>query len=224
MRGYKAAAEIGELKAKAAAETGELKAEAVGLKGQIEILDQRRALASEQQKVAESEAETFKKQLAEFKEKVEQNASPKEIQMATTNLDVSLDRLLAANNAASATLDEGWGNVRVADNPAALRLFLERGQDQTRFRALLTENMIACWARRMSGRSYLVRVPAQIWNENAYLHFQPKQEEGNPNVINQTYIRNGREQPMFYDAYLNFARMKRFWPDIELEQAKEEVL
>jgi hypothetical protein len=29
---------------------------------------------------------------------------------------------------------------------------------------------------------------------------------------------------MFYDAYLNFARMKRFWPDIELEQAKEEVL
>jgi hypothetical protein len=64
MRGYKAAAEIGELKAKAAAETGELKAEAVGLKGQIEILDQRRALASEQQKVAESEAETFKKQLA----------------------------------------------------------------------------------------------------------------------------------------------------------------
>jgi outer membrane murein-binding lipoprotein Lpp len=93
MRGYKA-------DAREAALAGEN----VGLNGQIEILKQRLALATEQQAAAEREAEGFRKQLDELKEKVAHNAPARDIQVVTTNLDVLLGRLLTANNATTATL------------------------------------------------------------------------------------------------------------------------
>ena len=79
-------------------------AEKAALNGQIAILKQRLALATEQQAAAEREAENFRKELDELKEKLAHNAAPNEIAIATTNLDVLLGRLLTANNATTATL------------------------------------------------------------------------------------------------------------------------
>ena len=104
MRGYKADAD-----------QSELKTEIAGLKGQLAIFEQRLALATEQQKAAEREAEDFRLELGELKKKVASNASPKELQVVTTNLDVLLGRLLTANNATSATLTfSGVGYPREA--------------------------------------------------------------------------------------------------------------
>ena len=61
----------------------------------------RLALATEQQKVAESEAERLAAQFAELRES---DDASKEAKIATTNLDVTLGRLLSANNAVASTL------------------------------------------------------------------------------------------------------------------------
>jgi hypothetical protein len=115
-----------------------------------------------------------------------------------------------------------WGNVRVADNPAALDLFDKHGTARNKFLSLLNEDLISCWARPMTaGQSDLVRVIGQIW-KSGYFHFAPK-SESDPRAINQTYLRDRRtNNAIFYDLYLNITEMRRIWPTIELMQATEE--
>jgi hypothetical protein len=88
------------------ADANEARAEAneAALKGQMGILEQRLALATEQQKASGREAEGFKKELAELKEKVVHDAPSEEIRLTVTNLEVQLGKLLTANNATTATL------------------------------------------------------------------------------------------------------------------------
>jgi hypothetical protein len=126
------------------------------------------------------------------------------------------NQLAAANDFALTQ----WGNVRVADNPAALALFREYDPARNKFIALLTQNQIGCWARRLVGPPDLVFVPGTVWNEMGVLDFQSKNDT--PGSINQTYIRKPK-QTLFYDVHLNFAQMKRIWPTIVLREATEDV-
>jgi hypothetical protein len=124
---------------------------------------------------------------------------------------------------ATSYIATGWGNVRVADNPAAIALFTDYGPDRNKFLALLTQNNISCWARRMTGRSDLVAVGANIWNGSGYFRFEPK-NENNPGAIHQTYIHDDfSKRDIFFDLYLNLAQMKLAWPTIKLQEATEEV-
>jgi hypothetical protein len=85
--------------------------------------------------------------------------------------DKPQDQLATANDF---TLTR-WGNVRVADNPAAILLFQEYGSDRNKFLALLMRSYITCWARRtVAGAGDLVEVPGSIWNSGARFIFLPK--------------------------------------------------
>jgi hypothetical protein len=108
-----------------------------------------------------------------------------------------------------------WGNVRVADNPQVLDLFQSRGPERNKFLSLLTKEYISCWARRMTaGESDLVKVPGSVWNAGCNFNFDPKRQE-DQRTINQTFIKDYANRPIFYDLYLNLTEMKRIWPAIE---------
>jgi hypothetical protein len=108
MRGYiadrneariRGTAEANEARIRGTAEANE-----AALKGQIGILEQRLALATEQQTAAKGEAEGFKNKLDELLEKVAHNAPPEDVRRTVMNLEVQLGKALAANNATTTTL------------------------------------------------------------------------------------------------------------------------
>jgi hypothetical protein len=109
LRGFKA--DVNEERLRGTAETNEARlrgtaeANEAALKGQMGILEQRLALATEQQAAAEREGQGFQKELAELKEKMADDTTLSEdIRRAVTNLDFQLGKLLAANNATTTTL------------------------------------------------------------------------------------------------------------------------
>jgi hypothetical protein len=107
MRGYKAATN------------------GAALKGQIGILEQRLAFATEQQTAAKREADGFKKELDELKEKMAHNAPSEDIRQSITKLEVLLGKLLTANNATTATLTSpGFWQPQ---NPAHLTQSTDQG-------------------------------------------------------------------------------------------------
>jgi hypothetical protein len=118
----------------------------------------------------------------------------------------------------------GWGNVRVADNPNALELFLVRGAERDKLLSLLTDGVISCWARRMTpDQSDLKKVAGSVWNDaGTVFDFDPKRPD-DERTINQTYIRDHANRPRFYDLYLNYTQMRRVWRTIVLTQTKGEV-
>jgi hypothetical protein len=85
---------------------GKLETEIVHLKSANNVLTQRLALATEQQKAATGQAEILKVELAQLKAKTSrgEQPSPTEIRNATTVLDIALQRFLVANNAVTSTL------------------------------------------------------------------------------------------------------------------------
>jgi hypothetical protein len=106
MRGFKAGADEARL-------SGTAGAKEEALRGQIGILEQRLALAAEQQSAAKREGEEFKNELDVLKEKLEQRfalvtkrqpAAAGEFRQIMTNLEVLFGRLLEANNATTITL------------------------------------------------------------------------------------------------------------------------
>jgi hypothetical protein len=141
-------------------------------------------------------------------------------------------RLIAENRLqVNDSIHDPWGNLRVADNPEVVRLFLECGPERNKLLALLVQNRIRCWGRRMVGRSDLVMVgrsdlvfvPGSVWNSSSYLRFQAR-NENDRGGINQTYIRDDNsKRDIFYDVHLNLAQMRRVWPDIQLQEATEDV-
>jgi hypothetical protein len=132
-------------------------------------------------------------------------------------------RATAESKLLSDRSNEAWGNVRVADNPAIAKLFLDGGGDRNRFLGLLTQNYMSCWGRRMAGRSDLVAVPGTVWNEAYHLMYIPAQEH-ETGAINQTYIRDRDNRSAFFDAHLNATQLRRFWPNINFVEAKEDTL
>ena len=104
MRGYKAERDIAIARADSVSTRGQLETEKAALKGQIDVLEQRLALATEQQAVAAKEAESLKKQVDERRKQFAEKSVPADVGLFTTNLDVALARLLAANNATTSTL------------------------------------------------------------------------------------------------------------------------
>jgi chromosome segregation ATPase len=93
MRGYKAEAR-----------EASLEGEKIALKGQIEILQQRLALAAEQQKVVTEQAKEFQAELAQLKAKVGKGESVGDLQLFTTTLGATLDKVVNSNNAVGSTL------------------------------------------------------------------------------------------------------------------------
>jgi len=113
MRGYKAESEVAKKDAEVAGKAAELAKkdaevarkdiEITGVKGEMAVLAQRLALAQEQQKAAEAEAEKFAKELAEL-EKAPAPQS-KEFAELTKQLELTLGRLVTANSAVTGTLN-----------------------------------------------------------------------------------------------------------------------
>jgi hypothetical protein len=102
---------VGELKIEMArlpiqkdAEISELKTEIVGLKGQINVLLQRLALAAEQQKASNEYAKKVERELAGYKTQTAKGADPKELQFAVRGLESSVINLITANNLVTSTL------------------------------------------------------------------------------------------------------------------------
>jgi hypothetical protein len=89
-----------------------------------------------------------------------------------------------------------WGNVRVADNPEAIALFLEHGPQRNKFLALLAQFYITSWARPMAGRSDLLSIDGGIWSQLAVFAFEPKRDDAG--TINQTYIRRTTDSVALY--------------------------
>jgi hypothetical protein len=85
-------------------EIGGLKIEIVGLRGQIDVLTQRLALAVEQQKASEEYAQKVKSEFAEYKTKAEEGADKKELQFAGNKVESSVINLINANNLVTSTL------------------------------------------------------------------------------------------------------------------------
>jgi hypothetical protein len=78
--------------------------EKAGLKGQIDVLLQRLALATEQQKAATEQGAKFESELSALKAGAAMGEAAKDIQLLTTNLDITLQKLLLANNTVTSTL------------------------------------------------------------------------------------------------------------------------
>jgi hypothetical protein len=93
MRGYKASADIAKVET-----------EKASLKGQIDVLQQRLALATEQQRAAAEQATKFESELSAIKAKAATGDTAKDIQSLTTNLEITLQKLLLANNTVTSTL------------------------------------------------------------------------------------------------------------------------
>jgi hypothetical protein len=75
------------------------------LQGQIDVLTQRLALATEQQKAATEQAKKFEAELEQLKAKTSRDPTTSvEIKKITMDLDRALQRLMASNNAVSSTL------------------------------------------------------------------------------------------------------------------------
>ena len=120
--------------------------------------------------------------------------------------------LAAANDFA----ESQWGNVRVADNPAAIGLFLNPGPERNKFLSLLAGFHLTAWARPMGGHEDLLVIEGNLWQKLAFFDFAPKRDDAP--TINQTYIRrNNDKTALYYDVYLNLRQMQRVWPNIDLK-------
>jgi hypothetical protein len=122
-----------------------------------------------------------------------------------------------------ADIAESYANVRVADNPALIELFTVRGIKQNKLLALLQEGKLRSWAKNSIPNYdyHLYKLDPSIWHQKK-LTFQRAVSDRH---INQTFL--GKEKTYawstptnsHYDVWLNFAEMKRIWPDLQIIMA-----
>jgi hypothetical protein len=141
---------------------------------------------------------------------------------AYTDLQVNRAEVLKLWPGEPDDLAENYPNVRVADAPAVIQLF--GGSERAKLIALLAGNVLRSWARVSADltSSDLVQVDGSIWNTHRFL-FTPKgkDEEG---TINQTYLRpKVSHSSSHYDIYLNYAQLKRAWPNLSIYRTKCDV-
>jgi hypothetical protein len=100
-------------------------------------------------------------------------------------------------------------NVRVADNPDAVKLF--EGENGDKLIPLLEAERLSAWARPMgSGEPPPIKVPGSIWRTHV-LMFVPRAGEG---TRNQTYVKTKqRGETTFFDVFLNRSQIKTVWPN-----------
>lgn len=112
-------------------------------------------------------------------------------------------------------LVEHLPNVRVADSPSALALFV--GKEGDKLLPLLEGGKTVAWARQMASKDQvpLIQVPPETWRDH-FLQFMPKNGDG---TINQTFIKpkNNQYGSIYYDVFLNELQIRRVWPKFESE-------
>jgi hypothetical protein len=82
-----------------------------GLRAQVAALDQQLKLAKQQFEISERETASFKQQVTALQEQINRGAKLRELTNATTDLTITLGKVLAANDLVSGTL----GSVGIGD-------------------------------------------------------------------------------------------------------------
>jgi hypothetical protein len=141
---------------------------------------------------------------------------------AYTDLQVNRAEVLKLWPGEPDDLAENYPNVRVADAPVVIQLF--DGSERAKLIALLAGNVLRSWARVSADHtpSDLVQIDGLIWNTHRFL-FIPKAKDGE-GTINQTYLRpKGGHNSSHYDICLNYAQLKRVWPNLSMYRTKCDV-
>jgi hypothetical protein len=140
---------------------------------------------------------------------------------AYTDLQISRSEALAAWPGEPDDIAESYPNIRVADSPAVIDLF--NGKERPKLIALLGSKKLTSWARVSAAiSSDHVVLSDDIWHTHSF-RFVPK--EPDPGTINQTYLRARRESSSsHFDVCLNYAQLKRVWPDLMMRRSKCDVM
>jgi hypothetical protein len=135
---------------------------------------------------------------------------------AYTDLQVNRAEVLKVWPGEPDDLAEGYANVRVADSPAVLELF--SGRDRTKLIGLLISNKLTTWARHSAGiAGDLMPVEGKIWSTHSF-QFIPRRD-GDSDTINQSYLRpRFTPNSSHYDVCLNYAQLKRAWPQLQIRR------
>jgi hypothetical protein len=139
---------------------------------------------------------------------------------AFTDLQVNRTQALKLWPGEPDDLAEGYPNVRVADNPGVIGLFT--GSERPKLIALLGAEKLTSWAR-VSSRisSDHVTLEGNIWESRSF-KFIPKGDD--PGTINQTYLRVSRDgNSSHYDVCLNYAQLRRVWPQLPITRSKCDI-
>jgi hypothetical protein len=104
-------------------------------------------------------------------------------------------------------------DARVADYASIVQLF--EGRERDKLLPLLAAGKLASWGRSMRDQHpQLVAIRPDEWRGH-HLHFIPGQAG---TTINQTFFKTRiRQETTYYDIHLNWAQLKRIWPDLDIE-------
>jgi hypothetical protein len=122
--------------------------------------------------------------------------------------------------------DEIYANVRVADNPELVELFINPSIEHNKLIALLREDKIRSWAKRGStDNAELRKLDGSIW-QHENLTFLPI---GSPGTINQTFLKENLNRPWVspshshYEVWLNYAELKKVLPLPKIQIATKDT-
>jgi hypothetical protein len=141
----------------------------------------------------------------------------------TNDLEITIASL---NSSGTDELDI-YPNVRAADNEALIKLLTAPSIERNKLLALLSEGRIRSWCRS-NGQQDLGKIEPHLWFGLKF-DFIPA---SSPDRISQTFIafpgnpsagRPWSQSHTPYDLWLNFAELKRFFPDLTISKALKET-
>jgi hypothetical protein len=140
---------------------------------------------------------------------------------AYTDLQVNRGEALKLWPGEPDDFSDSYPNVRIADTPAIIDLF--RGSERPKLIGLLGSERLTSWARVSANiPSDHVVLDGKIWGSHSF-KFIPKRDD--PGTINQTYLHSSREgTSSHYDICLNYAQLKRVWPQLPMRRSKCDVM
>ncbi|HUZ30837.1 MAG TPA: hypothetical protein VMV19_01830 [Xanthobacteraceae bacterium] len=135
---------------------------------------------------------------------------------AYTDLQVNRAEVLKVWPGDPGDIAESYANVRVADSPAVIELF--EGRERTKLIGLLNSNKLTTWVRPSNGIGRdLETAEGKIWGSHTF-QFMSKRDDDS-GTINQTYLRpRFNPNSSHYDICLNYAQLKRAWPDLQINR------
>ena len=136
---------------------------------------------------------------------------------AYTDLQINREDAIKLWSGEPDDLADSYPNVRVADSPAVIELF--DGSDRAKLLALLSAGKISSWARLSNRKPRdLIKLDGKIWTSHTFLFFA-KDGEGR---INQTFLQ-AMGYSSHYDVCMNYAQLKRVWPDLRIHRVTCDV-
>jgi hypothetical protein len=92
---------------------------------------------------------------------------------------------------------------------------LFEGGARAKLIGLLAAGKIASWARVSSGKSRdLIKLDGGMWSTHTFA-FLPRDGDGR---INQTFLQ-AKGYSSHYDVCMNYAQLKRVWPDLLIRRS-----